>query len=436
MNRHSFRPLVAASSLLLLGVFTLATSTAEAGAKSDPDPSVAITEADSVLEATGVAPYLMTPEERDALTAQQLAERGDELQAAAAVVEPSVAGNYPDAFGGIVVNPATLTLDLWWTGGEETDVTRKIRQAAPEVTLRWHEATYSRNELLTRIEKTRSDMRDVQFAFPRQDGSGVVVTHTSDTDVDADAIAKALGVPVIVAVEGKSVEDNGGRQQDTAPHNGGAMLIHGSAICSTGFSVVDGANNGYLLSAAHCDTTGNWAWDNGAGTQLTPGGSAVSVVLSLDSMLINPVGGTSGYVYSGGVNSTDRRAVSGTATNNVGESVTLSGANSGEHTGLNIVNDAYSATCNGYSCTLIRANGANNDEVSAGGDSGGPVYHIKGDGGVTAKGIDHGHVGDLAQQYCTPQKYPGNACGDNVIYAPIRPVIDAWGSSFSIETHN
>jgi hypothetical protein len=396
-----------------------------------PEPSVTV--ATGLRSALGINSFLMTPSQKTAVGPNAIDRTQELLSQAIDLLGITDIGVYPDGFAGLVENPATGTLNVWWKGTMPPTLGQLIQKTVPEVVLVVWSAPYERNELLKAIETHRGEMQGVDLAFPKQDGSGIVVTHPPGTRVDSDEIAKLTGVPVTVVEDDPGVDLVGGRQADVAPHNGGAMMVRPQKICSTGFTVLAG-NEGRLLSAAHCDTTGNQSWDNGEGQELTPGGGAVSVALSVDSMLINPNGGTSGFIYVDGYNSSTRRAVAGTLTNNEGELVATGGANSGEHNGLVIINDAYPGTCNGYACTLIVAEADPGDTAAVEGDSGGPVYHTRSDGRVDAKGIILQGAQQLAQSNCAPEKYPGNACYNRVRYQPIRPLLSVW--NVSIETHS
>jgi hypothetical protein len=432
----SFVRRLSASGLLLGGALAAGVTPAGADATGISETTVqpSVTVASDVHAAIGDDTFLMTPSQRKAVGQDQVDRNQDVLSKATALIGVDGTRNYPTGFAGLVENPATNTLNVWWVGPMPAAVSSRVEETVPSVGLVVRPAPYSRDDLLAAIGANRREMTGVDLAFPKTDGTGIVVTHVPGSNVDAAAIARMTGVPVTVTEDAPAVDATGGRQADVAPHNGGAMMIHGNSICSTGFAVLDGIE-GRLLSAAHCDPTGNWAWDNGAGGELTPGGAYVSVALSVDSMLINPDGGTSGYIYTGGFNSTTRAAVAGTDTNNEGETVATGGANSGDHLGLVIINDAYPGDCLGYACTLIVAEGDPGATVVVGGDSGGPVYHTLSDGRVNAKGIILQGAQQLAQSDCAPEKYPGNVCYNRVRYYPIRPLLNSvW--NVSIETHS
>lgn len=381
----------------------------------------------SVHAALGISHLFPSAEQRQAAGGTATTRNQERLSRLLTRLGADDAGTYPPGFAGAVQNPFTYTLHIWWRGAPPAGLHEMKRTVDPAIELKVRSATYDRNFLLRVIERSRHLMDNVDLAFPKADGSGIVVTHSPGNFVDGEYISHATRLPVTVAEDHLAFNAAGGRQTDMDPHYGGAMMIrpYGGVICSTGFSVLAGIE-GRLLSAAHCDLTGNNEWNNGSGAQLTPGGSYVSVVNNVDSMLINPNGGTRGYIYVGGYGSSARRAVAGTAANFEGEFVATGGANSGEHRGLIIIKDAYPGNCNGSSCTLVVAEGNPGETVVVGGDSGGPVYHVRSsDGRVDAKGIILQGAEQLGQSQCAPMKYAGNACYNRVRYHPIRPLLNS-----------
>ncbi len=338
----------------------------------------------------------------------------------------------PSGFSGAVVDPATATVNLWWNGTVPDDVLAAIRSVDGKLSVIVRSAPFTRFDLMSRVAKARSEMANVDLAIPKEDGSGVVVTHADGQEVDVSAIEQLVGVPVTSAVDSAPVDLAGGRQADVDPHWGGAGIYrnvtNGVEACSTGFSVLYAGIQGRVLSAAHCDITGDLKWFNTNGDTYSLGGGYISVAPSVDSMLIDPVGGTAGRVYSGPVFTGSSRKVAGTDTNDVGDFVRASGANSGEHASLSIINDAFAGTCNSYSCTLIVAEADPGDAAAAQGDSGGPVYHVRGDDRVDAKGI----ILQGAQQVSCPYTYYTAACYNEVRYGAIRPLLSVW--NVTIET--
>lgn len=396
----------------------------------------------ALIAAAGIGDYLMTAEQSAATDQGVIIHNQDMISQLSDALVPDEPA--PTGFAGTVSNPATGSLDVWWKGEIPTKLQVQIDQF-PELRVTVHRATFSQFELTRAIESHRSALQGVDLAFPREDGSAIVLTHAPDTQIDSASLGDLLGYPVIAAVDQPAVNTTGGRQADVPDRTGGAMMITrfsstSVGYCSTGFAVLKGAY-GYLLSAAHCD------WDSGgfAHHDLYNGASALMAHAAdtlaapdVDSMLINATGGTQGMVYVGGPWSTTKKKVAGTVTNNVGDSVSTSGANSGRHTGLNIVNDAYPGTCPTHACTLIVASNPGGVDASViGGDSGGPVFTTRSDDRVNARGII---VQGAQPVTCPPYVYfPGwydsthPKCFNNVRYVPIRPLLSTtWGAT--IET--
>jgi hypothetical protein len=389
----------------------------------------------------GIDEYVATPDEIRAASLEEIAVNGDHISNFMNKLGvESTTSDEPTGFSGAVVNPATAEVDIWWSG-EVPSAVAELASAQTGIAVAFHRAAHSRQELMLRIEKAHDQMVGVDQVIPKEDGSGIVVTHDPSVELDVESLVKLLGVPVTTIAEPSPVDLNNGRQTDDDPRFGGAMIINeDDGVCSTGFAVLASGNEGRILSAAHCDLTGNKSWDNGDSQNYTSGGGNVSVALSVDSMLIDPIGGTNGRVYDGGIWGSSSRKVAGTDVNNVGDFVRMSGANSGENSsGIEIINDSYSGDCNGYACTLIVAEANQGQVAGIRGDSGGPVYHVRGEGRVDAKGIIlQGSQDVQCNNYrFDPSKPPPNAdtgCFNRVRYQPIRPLMSVW--NVSIETQN
>jgi hypothetical protein len=152
---------------------------------------------------------------------------------------------------------------------------------------------------------------------------------------------------------------------------------------------------GRLLTALHCGDC-DIAWKDGHHDPLTNGGTDVDCHARDDSQLIDPIGGTDGWVHGGpwdatSTNSRYHLKVAAATSSFFGEFVCSSGANSGEHCGTlstknsNIVTwGCGSGTCHGWQASKP---GSPPEANVVGGDSGGPVYHPRDDGRVGARGV-------------------------------------------------
>jgi hypothetical protein len=393
-----------------------------------------ISQAPTIDAALSLADYMPTFEQIDQTPEEVLDANQDLIHSVLELLNiTDVAA--PTGHAGTVVNPVTGRITLWWSGTVPTTVETVLQTAGLPGGFVIKSAPYSRYELIGKILESKHLWGHSALAMPEEDGSGVVLSYEPGTELDQEAIAASLGVPVTFTPDGVPVNTDGGRQNASSPWWGGAMMVRGdgNSACSTGFSVLRGTD-GLVLSAAHCDTSGNRRWNNGNlenPTRLTPGDGHVSVILSLDSMLINPdPGGTAGRVHTGGIYSNDSKRVEGTATNNIGDMVATGGANSGEHRGLVIVDDAFDGTCNGYDCPTIVADAPAGENAAVGGDSGGPVYHTNPNGSnpdtLTAKGIIKAGFGS-SRNACGPTRFdPGNDCFNRITYVPIRPILNNW----------
>lgn len=235
------------------------------------------------------------------------------------------------------------------------------------------------------------------------------------------------------------------RQNGSAPWRGGGSMRHQIdsthyGYCSTGFPVLAGSA-GRLLSAAHCDeSTGAtpWGWTDFAGDdQLAWGGNVqLSRGIGLDSMLINPVGGTEGYVHGGPWNATTATPryllhVNGASPTFIGAFVCTSGANSGEHCGGIRVDEHADVSCWQLGlCHRWIARSTNGSIVLAGGDSGGPVFSSTANPDyVGARGIIRSGNGNVS---CPSTATGAGPCYSAVMFIGIMDVLDFW--NVQIET--
>ncbi|MQW77187.1 hypothetical protein GHK92_15040 [Nocardioides sp. dk4132] len=255
--------------------------------------------------------------------------------------------------------------------------------------------------------------------------------------------ATAANMPVKV-VPGESIVEET-RQNDSDPWYGGGMLeapgfnppndLNPYLFCSTGFAVLATGNYGRLLSARHCDddlanNICNRAWKDGAHDNLTVGDASVDCRVNNDTMLIDPIGGTDGWVHGGPWNATSSHSryhlkVAGSDRAFQNEWVCESGANSGEHCGLQIEE----ATLRQWNCGPGQCHGWTADDrnsstmTSAGGDSGGPVYHPRGDGRVGARGIHYGGTGNPT---CSPVRFAVSNCSNKSTFVDIVRILNQW----------
>jgi hypothetical protein len=329
---------------------------------------------------------------------------------------------------------------VWWKGAVPGALRAVAASGHDRVTVHIRSAPHARTTLRRATSRLVEDgLRGrgpaVTEAYARVEGTGVVATVVplrSASRVRAGTLAglrsrlaARVGVPVTVR-EAPAVP-NWSRQNDSSPWFGGGAMRRGGAFCSTGFPVLIGAY-GRLLSAAHCDPTGNLAWTDGSGDSLTGGGAAVSVRTNVDSMLIDPVGGTDGQVHGGPWNASSLHSryhlsVGGSASTAMGNLLCFSGANTGEHCNLQVTKVYTDWACNGMRCNGHEVRNRTAAPAGGPGDSGGPVYSNRSDGKVAARGIISGGMENIA---CGGSAVPVT-CGRVGRFIPIADVLKAWG---------
>jgi hypothetical protein len=201
-----------------------------------------------------------------------------------------------------------------------------------------------------------------------------------NTDAPADVTAALTAKGAVVRQDAATQRDS--RQNDGAPHWGGASITSGGAVCSSGFSVKNGAGTRFMVTAAHC-------FGLGAAVSSTGGGGSFGTVVNrgpFPTWDLELLGGASygTYIYTGGA--------AGVGTHVIGAgdpTINFTGyCRSGQTTFENCGQTVTSLTgqfCDPAGCTpgLIVYSGGG---TSAGGDSGAPFY-LPGSGGVWIRGV-------------------------------------------------
>lgn len=355
---------------------------------------------------------------------------------------------------GVQVDAATLRVDYWWKGSVPDGLLSALKLAPQEVTVTEHAADYSLSEMRAAGHRVFAaglggTIPTVSFVELPLKGTGIGVYLDPD-DLPApgtparsnleSTVTELAAIPATLSASAAPVLTS--RQNDFDPWFGGSAMsvtTAGNADCSTGFAVLKSSGAGRLLSAAHCDYTGNHAWYDGVGDPLTPGGSMVAVAPNYDSMLIDPIGGTNGYVYGGPWNATTanpryKLKVAGADSPSLGGVVCTSGANSGEHCGLDIIRHTM-LLCPGSSTGGLcddgwQAESPSHTVSTVGGDSGGSVYHDWGDGTVGARGIINSGAGPVT---CPSTASPPiTGCFYQVFFIDIVPILNHWGVSIEV----
>ncbi|MGC0313505.1 S1 family peptidase [Kitasatospora acidiphila] len=314
-------------------------------------------------------------------------------------------------FTEVEVDPAHMHIRLHWKGAVPASVAAVLAKLPAGISAEVVPAKYSKAELHAARDKLMPNGKQNDLASkvtpaatritsiaPAVDGSGLDVTYDEDRGqgkFDArDSLSSATrqdktrevqattegitGVDTHVRYQLLSIDASATREADAAPWQGGAGLkTFAGTICSTGFAVTRKSDGKKLVTTAyHCGDKGNfYTWGGSqafVGTAMSENESATDDVTGLD-----PGNSPSGNrVYDGPWNATNgySKPVSGWGSNNVGDQVCTSGANSGAHCGLSIRQTDISVTGeNGI--TRPDVDFAYSNGIAAGnGDSGGPVF--------------------------------------------------------------
>jgi len=320
----------------------------------------------------GVAPTAQAgtaPSDWDRMLAQQ------PLIRAADIVQAEVLRGEHVGFAGIVLEDDHV--DLWWKGAVPSEVAAVVAKSAVPVEIQ--SARHSNAELRAAADviDARRDAKSAVHAVKiPADGSGLVLGTTSAPA--AAAFTSLVRVPVRVVVEEPLAPVS--RQNDSPPWKGGATIVLGNAACTSGFSVRNGANERFLLTAGHCGNPGVRVTDP-TGEFI---GNAGSKHGDHDIMLI-PTGNVVNQQYVGGGDSNSVEIVRGWGDVYTGEYLCQSGVTSARETGNPVCNIKVLFFYADRE-DLVEGEQMNGQPAARPGDSGGPVYGPASGGGVIAKG--------------------------------------------------
>jgi len=391
------------------------------------------------MEGTGAALEEVEHEPLSTFTPHERREVADQ-ERLEAVVERIRELDVDERRTSIRIDHDTLTVDVHWKGEVPRAVRAAVNRPDDAVRVRFWPARYTRREMAraseTLLQRSLDGGRlgELYTAAARPDGSGLDIEVSAATWAERgrgleDALSREAGMPVSVTV-GEPVELVS-RINDFDPWKGGIfMKSERGAWCSTAFAVRNSGGN-RLLSAGHCDWDSDEGWRQPDEWITNPGGRRQWVLKSIDSMLIDTYGSTTGYVYAGQFDQKPgqpryRLKVAGSANAALGGLVATSGGNSGEHRGLKVDLTSISWMVHDRVVTGMRAHSRSRGRVAAAeGDSGGPVYHTRKDGRVGARGVISG--GDT-QVSCSRTTLKAR-CFHRVYFVPIREVLKRWGAS-------
>lgn len=353
-----------------------------------------------------------------ALLAEMRAQQ--RLHPAAQLLLEAAVGLPPDSgFAGVGYEGDGVT--LYYKGALPPEMAAAVAGARRGAPVTVKVAVHSRAELeraqavlTATVEREHGDIQAIGVAG---DGSGLAIERMAPataaamratlaakrglTSTNADAILSrlGLGVPVTVTTAPGPIEQLASRENDFSPWNGGGQyetwrgLERRSSWCTTGFGVWRGSQS-YVLTADHCMSSPDRAYNGHFGgccfEEIGP------VYLSnwdKDILLINARG--SALMFDGGVNSNWTKTVHSWGYRVNTELLCTSGSRSGVICG----DKTNPYEWNTYGCDsdgdcftmhdMARADNINGQCVGVGGDSGGPVFALDGNG-VRAKGVISG----------------------------------------------
>lgn len=309
-------------------------------------------------------------------TTWQLMLAQQPLIAAADVIQAEVDRGADAGFAGIVLEEDHVA--LWWKGAVPAEITAAVEKAEATAPVAIERATHSNAELraaAARIGERRG--KEVHAIKIPADGSGLVLGTTSAAATRG--LAASVDVPVRTVVEAPLEPVS--RQNDSPPWKGGATIVlGGTAACTSGFSVRNGDNARFLLTAGHCGNPGARVTD--------PTGEFIGNVgakhADHDIMLI-PTGNVVNQQYLGGGDSNTTTPVRGWGDVYTGEILCQSGVTSARETGGPVCNIKVLFFYADRE-DLVEGEQQNGQQAARPGDSGGPVYGPSSAGGVIAKG--------------------------------------------------
>ncbi|GLZ34201.1 serine protease [Lentzea sp. NBRC 105346] len=271
------------------------------------------------------------------------------------------------------------------------------RPSVPKVKYGFAELDQVQQDVLDRTDLPGGEQ--LRTAYVDAPNNRVLVKAAAVTQELREALAARYGsdrvalylVPGLTAPAPKA-----NRQSDTSPFYGGAYFDG----CTTSFGWVHQGKS-YLLTAGHCTslnqneynpngllgkvTADNW--NNTTGSVKWNGQAYYSGDVSTIKMA---AGKASSYrVYRGGHTSSASRAVTSkwNSRSGGGDRYCVSGQVTGEMCGYKVISTNVTVRYRDGSKLRNATEGHRDGRCTQGGDSGAPIYTIRSDGGVAAKGV-------------------------------------------------
>jgi hypothetical protein len=316
--------------------------------------------------------------------------------------DPNTASTDP---GKTTTSPATTTSTF---SIESADVI--IEPVVYAVPYTMDQLIAAQDEVLTLADTELVGASNLRTATIDAANDRVVIKAATVTQEMREALAARYGAyrVALQVVPGMTVpERKATRQYDTAPYWGGAYFYTSVGGCTTGFAWrYNGAD--YMLTAGHCTSLNGWAynhsvtlgwvyadnWGNSTGSVRVYGEGYYSGDLSTIKLTET----SAGRVYKGSSTSSSSRAVTSRLTfrSLVGDTYCVSGQVTGEMCGYKVINNYINVRYSDGTVLRNAAEGYRYGTCTRGGDSGAPIYNIKSDGTVRARGILSGGSTNLS----------------------------------------
>ncbi|MEU5943401.1 S1 family peptidase [Micromonospora sp. NPDC047548] len=261
--------------------------------------------------------------------------------------------------------------------------------------------TGAQDEVLTLTADQLAGAANLRTAAIDPVNNRVVIKAATVTQEMREALAARYGASRVALqlVPGMTVPSPKlGRQWDTAPYYGGAYFYTSVNTCSTAFAWThQGAH--YMLTAGHCTALNGKAynrdrtlgtvsadnWNNTTGSVKVNGKDYYSG----DASTIKLTETSYGRIYKGSSTSTSARAVTSRETGRswFGDTYCVGGQVTGEMCGFKVYGTFMSVRYKDGEVLRNATEGYRYGKCTLGGDSGAPIYNIKSDGTVRARGI-------------------------------------------------
>jgi hypothetical protein len=302
-------------------------------------------------------------------------------------------------------------------GALETTTSSAAKAEAPIVIPRFYypatpKVKYSLTDLLAVQEEIlTADIADGHLMYSAEvdaPNNRVVVAAESPTDTLRAALAARYGTDKVAVMQtpGSGIPESQARHNDTSPYFGGAKTHTGG--CTTGFAWTHEGKR-YLITAGHCTSLNSsfWMpvdssqigtvvkdnWNNSKGSVKLSGQSYYAGDLSLIKLELG--NSSSPGIYTGGPRSDTNRPVAAVASRapRYKDKYCTGGAKVGVICNWNVVQVGVTVEYSGGTIARNVVRGSKTGACTQKGDSGGPVYTVRNDGRVVAKGIHSGGGG-------------------------------------------